>query len=89
MSNDSAYCRKINIIRHEIPEMIATIDPVNAGFALTDKDDPRYQYFSSLRHRFGDAILRASKVLRQHGDDNTVDAIHILVLFSTDVLAGS
>lgn len=59
--------------------MIATIDPVNAGFALTDPTDPRHQYITSLKHRFGEFLHKASESLRQQGEENTVDAVHMLV----------
>jgi proteasome activator subunit 4 len=67
------------ILRNEIPEMIAGIDPLNAGFCLTDPNDPRYQYMSSLRLRFGEFLHKASVSLRQQGEENTVDAVHMLV----------
>lgn len=66
-------------LRNEIPEMIGTIIPFNSGFALTDICDPRHQYISSLRHRFGEFLHKASVSLRQQGEENTVDAVHMLV----------
>ncbi|CCM01642.1 uncharacterized protein FIBRA_03703 [Fibroporia radiculosa] len=66
-------------ILHEIPEMIAAIEPLNAGFALTDPNDPRHQYITRLRHRFGQFLHRASESLRQQGEENTVDAVQMLI----------
>ncbi|KAF8203239.1 hypothetical protein BJ912DRAFT_842338 [Pholiota molesta] len=66
-------------ILEEIPEMIASIDPINSGFALTDPDDPRYQYVAGVRARFGNFLHAASVNLRQQGEENTVDAVQILV----------
>ncbi|KAI0961189.1 hypothetical protein AcV7_000357 [Taiwanofungus camphoratus] len=66
-------------ILNEIPEMIGTIIPFNSGFALTDICDPRHQYISSLRHRFGEFLHKASVSLRQQGEENTVDAVHMLI----------
>jgi proteasome activator subunit 4 len=65
--------------RNEIPEMIASVEPVNSGFCLTDPTDLRYQYITSLRHRFGEFLHKASVSLRQQGEENTVDAVHMLV----------
>lgn len=59
--------------------MIASIEPVNAGFCLTDPTDPRYQYIASLRRRFGEFLHQASVSLRQQGEENTVDAVDMLV----------
>ena len=67
--------------RNEIPEMIASIEPITSGFCLTDPNDPRHQYITSLRHRFGEFLHKASVSLRSQGDENTVDAVHMLVSF--------
>jgi proteasome activator subunit 4 len=63
----------------EIPEMIASIESVKSGFCLTDITDHRYQYIASLKHRFGIFLHNASANLRQQGEENTVDAVEILV----------
>jgi proteasome activator subunit 4 len=63
----------------EIPEMIGTAEAIESGFCLTDIDDPRHQYFTSIRRRFGQFLHRASVSLRQQGEENTVDAAHMLV----------
>ncbi|TRM60121.1 hypothetical protein BD626DRAFT_571905 [Schizophyllum amplum] len=66
-------------ILNEIPEMIANLEPCNAGFCLTDPEDSRYQYVMSLKRRFGSLLHSASTSLRQQGEENTVDAVLILV----------
>ncbi|KAF8971515.1 hypothetical protein BDZ97DRAFT_1913988 [Flammula alnicola] len=66
-------------IIEEIPEMIASIAPLNSGFALTDPADPRYQYLIRVRERFGNFLHDASVALRQQGEENTVDAVQVLV----------
>ncbi|KAJ6574791.1 hypothetical protein B0H19DRAFT_1254444 [Mycena capillaripes] len=66
-------------ILHEIEEMIGIIEPLNSGFALTDPADPRYIYISSLRRRFGEFLHEASKSLLQQGEENTVDAVEMLL----------
>ncbi|EIN13624.1 hypothetical protein PUNSTDRAFT_94808 [Punctularia strigosozonata HHB-11173 SS5] len=66
-------------ILNEIPEMIATIEPLLAGFPLVDPEDPRYVYITSLKRRFGNFLHTASVSLRQQGEYNTVDAVTILV----------
>ena len=65
----------------EIPEMIASIEPINSGFVITDTEDPRYQYLSAVRRRFGKFLHSASVSLRQQGEENTVDAVQMLVCF--------
>ncbi len=65
--------------RFEIPEMIACIEPVNSGFALSDPSDPRHQYIIGLRRKYGEFLHKASVSLRQQGEENTVDAVHGLV----------
>lgn len=59
--------------------MIASIEPVNSGFCLTNPEDPRYKYVTALRQRFGIFLHSASVTLRQQGEENTVDAVHMLV----------
>lgn len=66
-------------ILHEIPEMIAPVEPLNAGFALEDPSDPRHQYMTAVKRRFGHFLHRASQTLRQQGEENTVDAVHMLI----------
>ncbi|KII93397.1 hypothetical protein PLICRDRAFT_694576 [Plicaturopsis crispa FD-325 SS-3] len=64
---------------NELAEMIPSVDPLNSGFCLTDPEDARYQYITSLRRRFGDFLHRASVSLRQQGEENTVDAVRMLI----------
>jgi proteasome activator subunit 4 len=59
--------------------MLANVIPLNAGFALTDPDDLRYVYFYGVRERFGIFLHNASKSLRHQGEENTVDAVQMLV----------
>ncbi|KAH9947692.1 hypothetical protein B0H21DRAFT_737636 [Amylocystis lapponica] len=66
-------------IMDEIPEMIGIVDPLNSGFALSDTSDPRHQYISALRQQFGHFLHKASVSLRQQGEENTVDAVHMLI----------
>ncbi|KAF4606976.1 hypothetical protein EYR38_001031 [Pleurotus pulmonarius] len=66
-------------ILDEIPEMIALVDPVNAGFALADTSDPRHTYITALRRRFGWFLHNASLSLLKQGEENTVDAVNALV----------
>ena len=70
----------------EIPEMIGHIESINSGFCLTDISDPRYQYITSLRRRFGIFLHTASVNLRQQGEENTVDAVDMLVSVIANVL---
>ncbi|KAI0757264.1 hypothetical protein C8Q80DRAFT_1132754 [Daedaleopsis nitida] len=66
-------------ILDEIPEMIACVDPLNSGFALSDPTDHRHQYITGLRRKFGEYLHKASVSLQQQGEENTVDAVHGLV----------
>lgn len=66
-------------ISEEIPEMIASVAPISSGFALTDPQDPRYKYLTQIRSRYGNFLHNASVSLRQQGEENTVDAVQILV----------
>ena len=63
----------------EIPEMIASVEPINSGFVITDPEDPRYKYLLGVKHRFGRFLHSASVSLRQQGEENTVDAVQMLV----------
>jgi proteasome activator subunit 4 len=59
--------------------MIAWERPIETSYPLSDQKDPRYVKIMKYRRRFADFLLRSSRVLRQHGEENTVDAIHTLV----------
>lgn len=59
--------------------MIAHVEPLAVNFVLENKDDPRYQYMMKLRSRYGAFLVDASEALQQHGDEITVDAVHVLV----------
>ncbi|OCH96655.1 hypothetical protein OBBRIDRAFT_787227 [Obba rivulosa] len=76
---DMDAAMKSSDLMHEIPEMIATIQPLSAGFALPDANDPRHQYITSLRLRFGQFLHKASVALRHQGEENTVDAVDMLI----------
>lgn len=49
---------------------------MNAGFTLTDPNDPRHQRATAYRLRFGDVCKRAASALRQNteGEDH-IDAV--------------
>ncbi|KAI5124439.1 hypothetical protein M0805_008323 [Coniferiporia weirii] len=66
-------------ILNELPEMIGHLDPLKSCFVLTDTSDPRHKYLSDLRRRFGTFLHNASSSLRQQGEENTVDAVHVLI----------
>ena len=59
--------------------MIASVTPISSGFALTDPQDHRYKYLTQIRSRYGNFLHNASVNLRQQGEENTVDAVQILV----------
>jgi proteasome activator subunit 4 len=66
--------------------MIASINSLASGFCLTDPQDARYKYITGLRHRFGEFLHAASLSLQQQGEENTVDAVQMLVRYSPGVL---
>lgn len=72
-------CGGNRIYSDEIPEMIAHCEPLQSCFVLTDPQDPRYKFVSGLRHRFGRFLRNASDSLRKQGEENTIDAVHVLV----------
>ena len=59
--------------------MIGHIEPLKSCFVFTDPADSRYEYIVDLRKRFGRFLKNASASLPQQGEENTVDAVHILV----------
>lgn len=65
--------------RHEIPEMIASVEPLKSGFAMDDPSDPRHIYITGLKRKFGEFLHEASVSLLKQGEENTVDAVHMLV----------
>jgi proteasome activator subunit 4 len=67
--------------------MIASIEPLDSGFAITDPQDPRAEYYVALQQRFGKLLHEASVSLRQQGEENTVDAVHALVRWILPVTA--
>ena len=59
--------------------MVATVEPLASGFVLQDPEDPRHKYMTNLKNQFGALLYKASKSLRSQGEENIVDAIHMLV----------
>lgn len=62
-------------------EMIAIADPLASGFCLDDSNDPKHAYVVNLRRRYGEFLHEASVSLLQQGEENTVDAVQMLVSF--------
>ncbi|GJJ09449.1 hypothetical protein Clacol_003672 [Clathrus columnatus] len=65
-------------ILHEIPEFIATVEPLCAGFIL-EPGDPRYIYVNGLRKEFGDFLVLSSRFLRNKGPENTFSSTQMLL----------
>ncbi|TFK57485.1 hypothetical protein OE88DRAFT_1651225 [Heliocybe sulcata] len=78
-AEESRHATETSDILHEIPEMIATIEPLDCGFPLSDPRDPRYHYIASLRQQYGQFLHKASASLLKHGEENTLDAVHMLI----------
>ncbi|EJU01100.1 hypothetical protein DACRYDRAFT_22883 [Dacryopinax primogenitus] len=70
----------IGDVLDEIPEFITHGSPIESGFPLSDEQDPRWQYIANLKEDFGNFVHRASMFLRQHGDENAVDPVAMIVL---------
>lgn len=66
-------------VLNETPEMVASVDPLSAGFALTDPNDPRHQYITSLKNRFGALLYSASTSMRTQSEENVLDGVHMLI----------
>ncbi|CCA68831.1 hypothetical protein PIIN_02692 [Serendipita indica DSM 11827] len=62
-----------------IPEMVAWTLPIEVNYPLRDPKDPRHVKIMGYRRRFVEFLLRASRALRQQGEENTVDAIHTVI----------
>lgn len=61
--------------------MIAWGPAIKVNYPLSDPKDPRFQKIVQYRRRFAKFLLRSSETLRQQGEENTVDAIHMVVRF--------
>lgn len=59
----------------EVPELLAIPWTVEAGYALTDPEDPRYQTVFAHRRRFGNILHRALIALRESGAEDHIDAV--------------
>lgn len=60
----------------ETPELVIRHLDVQAGFTLTDPNDPRYQRVLNARRRFGEIIQKASSALRKNtGGEDHIDAV--------------
>lgn len=71
----------------EIERLLVTPLGVNAGFALSDPEDPRYQKVSAHRIRFGEITARAAIFLQgDHAGEDHIDAV-MSVLRAVDVFA--
>lgn len=59
-----------------MPELLVSHLDVQAGFTLTDPNDPRYQLVVSRREQFGKAVLYAAASFRNatNGEDH-IDAV--------------
>ena len=59
--------------------MIAIAEPLNSGFCLDDPSDARHKYMANVRQLYGEFLHEASVSLLHQGEENTVDAVHMLV----------
>ncbi|EPQ60969.1 hypothetical protein GLOTRDRAFT_135553 [Gloeophyllum trabeum ATCC 11539] len=78
-SEEIRHAMETSDILNEIPEMIATVEALECGFPLSDPQDERYQYISTLRRRYGEFLHFASISLLKQGEENTLDAVHMLI----------
>ncbi|PSR73165.1 hypothetical protein PHLCEN_2v10977 [Hermanssonia centrifuga] len=80
ITNIGEGCIRPMMFSNEIPEMIASIDPLKSGFALDDPKDPRHQYMTNLKRRFGEFLHKASLSLLSQDEENILDAVLMLSL---------
>lgn len=59
----------------ELPELLAVPLTIEAGYTLTDENDPRYQAVMAHRRQFGKVLHQASVALRESGVEDHIDAI--------------
>ena len=52
--------------------MIACIEPIESGFTLTDPDDPRHQYITDLKQRFGSLESMTQEQLKTWDADTAI-----------------
>ncbi|KAG8823710.1 hypothetical protein FRC18_010687 [Serendipita sp. 400] len=62
-----------------LPEMVAWTAQIEVNYPLRDEKDLRRQKLLEHRRRFREFLLKSSQVLRQQGEENTVDAIHMVI----------
>lgn len=78
-SKDSQCLQCRPFQRNELNEFIASVKPLRSGFVFDNLADPRYQSINLLKQRFGSFLHTASVRLAVDGDENSVDAILMLV----------
>jgi proteasome activator subunit 4 len=59
--------------------MVARYSVIEVGYPLKDPQDPRYIKLMDYRKRFINFLLRSSRLLREQGEENTVDAITTVI----------
>ncbi|KAI0322307.1 hypothetical protein OF83DRAFT_1161297 [Amylostereum chailletii] len=60
----------------EVEELVIATPNVEAGFALTNFEDPRYRKAVKYRERFGSVVHRAAQALSQnHEGEDHIDAV--------------
>jgi proteasome activator subunit 4 len=61
-------------------EILQLPKPYKSGLLLTKADDPQYERILAIRQRMGEALHRASNVMRDAGEsDNSVETVRLLV----------
>ncbi|GAA5988215.1 hypothetical protein JCM11641_001615, partial [Rhodosporidiobolus odoratus] len=63
----------------EIPEFIDHMPTCEAAFPLKDPKDPRHRFIVDLRERCADFLHRAIQVLKASEQDDSVDAIKMVI----------
>ncbi|KAF8898398.1 hypothetical protein BD779DRAFT_1607219 [Infundibulicybe gibba] len=75
------FCRHLSLVRNAfsgIPTLAQEI-LTREEIATANMTNPRHQYITSLKRQFGNLLHKASVSLRQQGEENTLDAVHMLV----------
>jgi proteasome activator subunit 4 len=72
----------IFVDRDEIPEFIATLEPLESGFVLRDPKDPRWIDMTRRKHHFAELLRDASRILRSSDSESALDPINLTVIRS-------
>lgn len=76
LKTSEKYVPNPAVEEYEVAELVVDSLDVQAGFALSDTEDPRYKAGFKHRAQYGEVIVKAATILQQgsEGEDH-IDAI--------------